>query len=307
MRKNPGSIYFIAFNIANILLIWNVLVPYVYLHWTGFDLTIFNLIYCRFRLYLLNVLMILPPSYLILSSIDRTLITSRNALTRQRSTRHLALWSISGITLLWLLYYSHIWFLVNIQSPAPGVSICFYKSGVYSMFMSYSTMTVTGFLPPLVMAIFGILTIRNFRQVQVHCTSNESNTTGPLSSKDRQLTIMLLFEVLIFIIFSLIGSILFVYTQRIPNESKTIEQQALDFFLLDFGLNLVFIQASTSCYSNFIVSKSFRQNIQKLIWKIIPDHCRRKLENHWPNMAPNSLNITATAGTAQTRTQLVHK
>ncbi|CAF3713235.1 unnamed protein product [Rotaria sordida] len=168
-------------------------------------------------------------------------------------------------------------------------------------------MIVTGFLPPLVMAIFGILTIRNFRHVRLHPTSDESNTTGPLSSKDRQLTIMLLFEVLVFIIFSLIGSILFVYTQRIPNESKTIEQQTLDFFLLDFGLNLVFVQSATSCYVNLIVSKSFRQNIQKLIWKIIPDHCRRKLVNHWPNIAANSLNKTATAGTAQMRTQLAHK
>ncbi|CAF4351330.1 unnamed protein product, partial [Rotaria sordida] len=136
------------------------------------------------------------------------------------------------------------------------------------------------FLPPLVMAIFGILAIRNFRHVRLHPTPDESNTAGPLSSKDRQLTVMLLFEVLVFIIFSLIGSIFFVYTQRIPDESKTIEQQALDFFLLDVGINLVLAQSATSCYVNLIVSKSFRQNIQKLIWKIIPDYCRRKLVSH---------------------------
>ncbi|CAF0835874.1 unnamed protein product [Rotaria sordida] len=154
------------------------------------------------------------------------------------------------------------------------------------------------------MAIFGMMTMRNFRRSRVQPTTNQNNITA-LSSKDRQLVIMLLFETLIAVVFSSIGSILYVYTQRIPNERKTLEQQALDYFLLDFGLNLVFIQASLSCYSNFIVSKTFRKNIQKLVWKIMPRICRRKLTNHGPNMSSNNLNITATAITVRPRTVII--
>ncbi|CAF2573538.1 unnamed protein product [Rotaria sp. Silwood2] len=166
-------------------------------------------------------------------------------------------------------------------------------------------MTVTGFLSPLLMSIFGMMTMRNFRQSRVQPTPTENNIT-PLSSKDRQLAIMLLFEILISVLLSSVGSILYVYTQRIPNERKTMEQQALDYFLLDFGLNLVFVQASLSCYSNFIVSKRFRKTIQKFVWKIIPRICRQKLMNHWPNIPSNNFNMTATAMTIRPRTTIAY-
>ncbi|CAF0927489.1 unnamed protein product [Rotaria sp. Silwood1] len=305
MRKNSGSIYFIAFNIANILVLWICLVPFVYRYMTGIDFTISNLIYCRLRTYLLDVLMVLPSYYLTLASIDRTLVTSHKALIRHRSTRCLAFWTISGITLLWFLYYSPIWFFVSIQSPAPGFYICFFEPGVYSMFVSYSTMTITGFLPPFLMTIFGIMTMRNFRRSRVQPITNENNIIA-LSSKDRQLAIMLLFDIIISVVLSSLGSILFVYTQRIPNERKTMEQQALDYFLLDFGLNLVFVQASLTCYSNFIVSKKFRKNIRKLIWKLMPRVCRRQWMNRWSNVALNSLNMTSTALTVRPRTVAIH-
>lgn len=168
MHKNPGSIYFIAFNIANILLLWFVFVPFIYSHMTGFDLSIFNLIYCRSQIYMLNVLLILGSSYLVLASFDRVLVTSRNALTRQRSTIRLTFLLIRTTTSFLLLYYLHIWFLVQIQPLAPGVFLFFFKLGIYSIIMSYSSMTVTGFFPLCLMTVLSIITMKNLRQVRIH-------------------------------------------------------------------------------------------------------------------------------------------
>ncbi|CAF3786788.1 unnamed protein product [Rotaria sp. Silwood1] len=243
---------------------------------------------------------------MILGSIDRTLVTSRNALTRQRSTRRLAFWSISGVTLLWLLYYVHIWFFTNIQSPAPGIVFCFFQSGIYAQLMSYSTMTISGFLPPLLMAILAFSTMKNLRHLRVHPAAHEHASTA-LSSKDRQLAIMLLGEIVISVVFSSIGSIIYVYTQRIPNQSKTIEQRAVDNFLLDFSLDLVFIQATVAGYSNFIISKTFRKNLRKQFWTIILNACRRTRINYFSNMPSNALDRTARAGTIHLRTVVMHE
>jgi hypothetical protein len=54
-----------------------------------------NIVFCRFRYYIALVLACWGSSCLILASIDRTLVTSRNATTGKRSSRRLV--SISMI------------------------------------------------------------------------------------------------------------------------------------------------------------------------------------------------------------------
>ncbi|CAF3047179.1 unnamed protein product [Rotaria sp. Silwood2] len=126
---------------------------------------------------------------------------------------------------------------------------------------------------------------------------SHEHAVTPLSSKDRQLAIMLLCEIVISVVFSSIGSILYVDTQRIPNQGKTIEQRAVDNLLLEFSLDLVFVQATVAGYSNFIVSKTFRKNLQKQFWNIIPNACRRTWINHFSNMPSNALDRTVRAET----------
>ncbi|CAF3566987.1 unnamed protein product [Rotaria socialis] len=67
-------------------------------------------------------------------------------------------------------------------------------------------MTLTDSLPPLLMGIFGLMTLRNSRQFPVQPSSSD-NGIIQLSSKDRQLPIMLLIEIVISLVFSTVGSI----------------------------------------------------------------------------------------------------
>lgn len=306
MRKNPGSIYLIVFNISNILLIWIALFPIVYRYMTNHDLSIVNLIYCRFNAYLLNVLLILGPYYLVLAAFDRTLVTSRNALTRQKSTIRSAFLLIATTTVFWLLFYIHVLCLTNIQSIAPGVLLCFYQIGIYSQIMSYFSMILGSFLPCLLMGIFGIITMRNFRQARIHAASTEVNTTQ-LSLKDRQLIIMLLSEISISITLQIISSVLFVYTQRMPTQLKTIEQQSVDNFLLDLGFVIQFVLASLNFYINVIVSKSFRKKISALIWNIILPTFRRILRKYFGIVDPSQVNTTAHTAIHVRHTTIPHQ
>lgn len=118
---------------------------------------------------------------------------------------------------------------------------------------------------------------------------------------------MLLFEILIAVAFSLASSILFVYTQRIPNETKTMEQQALDHFLLDLSLVLKFVIASLNCYLNFMVSKSFRKNMHMFIWQIIPHRFRQNQANHGHQAVQNTVNISFAPGTHTVRLARDHE
>jgi hypothetical protein len=119
LRKNPCSINLIAFNIFNLLRIYTSLLLSTLQNGYNIDPSLYSLDVCRFRFYTMLLFDILSPSYLILTSVDRILITSPNTPTRERSTRRLAYICIITITLFWLLSQSHALVFTNILQPAP--------------------------------------------------------------------------------------------------------------------------------------------------------------------------------------------
>jgi hypothetical protein len=71
---------------------------------------------------------ILSPSCLVLASIDQLLVTTQNAVTRQRSTSRLAYVTIGCITLLWLLFHIHAIILMHVIELVPNVFTCYTQS-----------------------------------------------------------------------------------------------------------------------------------------------------------------------------------
>ena len=137
LRKNPCCIYFVACNLANLLHIFtSILLPVLTIGY-NIDPTLYNLNLCRFRLYAVFLFEILSPSYLISASIDRILLTSRNARTRQRSTPRLAYICIASITLFWMLLHSHLLIQGNIVEPIPGFVLCYFQLGLQVTLINY--------------------------------------------------------------------------------------------------------------------------------------------------------------------------
>ncbi|UJR34592.1 hypothetical protein I4U23_027368 [Adineta vaga] len=56
-----------------------------------------------------------------MASIDRMFLTSKNALTRQRSTSHLAYKSIIITSIFWLIFHIHALILPNIIQIYPMI------------------------------------------------------------------------------------------------------------------------------------------------------------------------------------------
>lgn len=266
MRQNPCAIYFIAFNIANLLFLWIGFFPsYLYFAY-GINVDSIYVEICRLRFYLTLVSGLLSSFYLVLASIDRFFITSHKVRMRQRSNRRWARRAIAGVTIFTLVFHVHVFSRVNMQTSPLGFSRCYYDAGIYSLFISYYSITFSGLAPPLLLIIFGFLTLRNIRSARVNTVIVRSSF---LQSKDRQFVSMLLSEMAIYVLFSAIPPSFLVYTATTSSQIKTLEQLALETFIGVLSVVLSYVPISMSFYCNIIVSKTFRQHLFEIINSLI--------------------------------------
>lgn len=277
LRKNPCSIYFIAYNLANFVFIYSLLLPLTLGTGYSIDLSIQNLGLCHLRIYASLLFDCLSPFYLILASIDRILITSPNALIRQKSTLRLAYICIACGTLFWALFHIHALIFGTILQLGPDYFVCYYQLGVYFTFMAYYAV-IKQTLALTLMIICGLWAIKNVRRMRrvgvvtefsVSRTVGETNSRST-SSKDRQLVLILLMDITIYGLFSFSYAILLMYQIITENDIKSLQQQTIEAIVTDLCLFSLGIPFCTSFYANFIVSKTFRKELKKVLsWKRI--------------------------------------
>ena len=232
-----------------------------------------SLVFCRFRYYIALVLACLQASYIILASIDRTLITSPNAGTRKLSTRRLITTSMISIAAFWMLCHIHALIFTQIVEFVPNYFVCYYQPGLYTTIMTYLSPVMNGCLPPLLMAIFGFWTVKSVRQVRrirphFGATNTVVTTVGrqhTLQSKDQQLVRMLLVDILTFVICKCPVTLFLIYEQITQYVKKSVEQQLIEQSILMLTYFIYFIENSISCYTNILVSKTFRAELKGIL------------------------------------------
>jgi hypothetical protein len=241
---------------------------------TGFNITpgSTNSVFCSSVYYLDIVLSCLGPTYLIVASIDRTMVTSRNAGTRRRSTRRLAIVSLISLSLFWALIHIHALIYIKIIQLGPGYFICYFQPGAYTTFITYYSLVVVGLIPPLLMALFGFLTVKNIRQVRhathhSHASTIETTTVGrvyTVESKDRQLIRMLIMEIIVYIISRFPSTVVLIYQQITQYQTKSDEQISTEQFIANVTYFMGFIDSCVSCYTNILISKNFRAELKRI-------------------------------------------
>ncbi|UJR18291.1 hypothetical protein I4U23_005194 [Adineta vaga] len=272
LRKNPCSIYFMAYNTVCLIMIYTIILPYTLSIGYNIDTVLLNINICRFRLYNILLSDVLGPSYLILASIDRILITSRNARTRHRSTVRSAYLSIFLIALFWLLITSHTLIFARIIPIGPSLNIYYFQSGDYYIFISYYAVIFKGFLCPLSMIIFGLWSIKNVRSlVRIHPNSLgethgtiQNNACSVKHSKDRQLFRILIYDIFIYLTFNLMLSIVLIYQQIVQPSSENIIDNQLRTFYIILGTFSCYIPSCIGFYSNLFISKMFRNSAKQV-------------------------------------------
>ena len=159
-----------------------------------------SLVFCKIKLYLSYVTAILPPSLVVLACIDRFMSSSLNVNNRLWSTPRFAYRLIAVVSIFWILFSIHAFFGSKIYY-AFGYSFCSIEEGSYSLFVILYSIIINYLLPPILMVIFGLLTIINVRQTQKRVLGRIAN--GPMQRKDQYLLYMLLFQVLASVIFTI--------------------------------------------------------------------------------------------------------
>ncbi|UJR38680.1 hypothetical protein I4U23_031346 [Adineta vaga] len=278
LRKNSCAIYFIAYNAANFIYIYAA--PFYATLNVGYniDASIQNLILCRLRFYTTVLFNCLCSFYLVLASIDRVLITSSNARTRQKSTLRMAYICIIGGTIFWALFQSHALFLTNIIQILPNYFLCYFEPGMYRTFLSYYVL-IKEILALALLITCGLWSIKNIQRsarrigdaTDAHSTATvRTNATHSTASKDRQLAFMLLMDITIYGLFCSTFAIFLLYQQITQYDVKSPVQIQIESIARNLAQFAASIPVSTSFYTNLIASKTFRNEVKKaLSWKRI--------------------------------------
>ncbi|UJR17186.1 hypothetical protein I4U23_004081 [Adineta vaga] len=268
LRKNPCSFYFIAYNFANLCQLTLLHIQGMLAYGYNINISTFNDSFCRIDYYLGYVLDILSPFYLILASIDRMLVTSRDARIRRHSTHQLAYKCIIGGTIVWMLIHSHTLIFFKVIEIIPSYLVCYSDSNIYLAFTNYYALVKT-ILIPIVMLICEVFTIKHIRSTRHATVAPVSTAIGsavnPTRSKDRQLIGIVLINASVYIIFTLVPVSVAIYKQITQFQNKSSVESQVDLFLTSISSFIYYIPFSISFYTNLIVSKTFRKEIKNTV------------------------------------------
>ncbi len=271
LRKNPCTICLIGVNITNFWFLYLDLLFIILASGYDINLSSKNIAFCRFSFYVGFILACLESSYLILASIDRTLVTSPNAGTRKLSTRRFITISMISLGIFWTLFHIHALIFTQILQYGSNYFVCYYQPGVYTTFITFYSLVINGVLPPALMALFGCWTVKNVSRIhRVRHDSRATNTTvvvvgraNTLRSKDQQLIRMLFVEILTYVICKCPVAIFYIYQQITQSRGKNIEEGLIEQSILQLLYFLYFTESAISCYSNILVSKTFRTELKR--------------------------------------------
>lgn len=145
-----------------------------------------NVFICKIYFYFAFVFARLCPTVLMLASIDRLLISSRDVHTRLYSSKRLAYFSISFSTAFWMLSDIDLLFKVNIQEIYSSTYICYFDfTGNYSIIVNYISIgtNIVFFSSVLSLSMFAFKNVRHLPQQQRNDEERFSITSLLICSK----------------------------------------------------------------------------------------------------------------------------
>lgn len=273
LRKNPCSIFFLAFNVNNLFYIHTFFLPVVMSIGYSIEINLIHFVVCRLMMYNALVVDVLSPFYLIGASIDQFLITSTDVRIRQRSSLRFAYVSIVSITLFWFIFHFYALTSTDIVSIAPKFSICYYSSDVIIDLIGYYSLIIKGIIIPFLMATSGFLTIRHIRSlrrvtfVQNSSTNRTSRTNHQatfIRHRDRQFILITLTNIGMYFLCNLMIISDAMYEQMTHHHAKSVDRIEIEYVFRMISVFLSAVSFCTNSYSNLIVSKTFRAEFKMI-------------------------------------------
>ncbi|CAF1030898.1 unnamed protein product [Didymodactylos carnosus] len=222
LRRQVCSFYFVCISITNLFVIDFLLLTRVMMSGYNYDPTTWSDLFCKLRTYLWFVFNQWPRSFLILTCIDRFLISSSNTNYRQMSQKKYLKYIIPINICLWMALPFHVLFNTTIMNGS-----CVYLPGIYYVFNTVYNLLTSAVFPVLTLSIFSLLIINNVRRqshrIQILIVQRQCQK----QRREDQMTLMLLSHVLIFILMNLLNPIFQLYLLITANREKRLEELKL--------------------------------------------------------------------------------
>jgi hypothetical protein len=261
-RRNPCAIYLMSSAIANSAYITFVGPLQIFPFYFG-NGTIRELAFCKMYTYILNDLGQIAKTMIVLACLDRFLITNERATFRAFSTLKRAKWLIFFSILFWLVFDIHIPIMRTIIN---GQCVFF---GIYSIIYTLYAIIFVSAIPTIILCIFGYLTYRNMRQMQLRVqpiTNNRIDANNSIRRQDRDLLIIVISEVLLYIV-TTIPFPLILLEKMISGyiiSNKSVQYSQIEGFILSIAYLLLFANSAIPFYIYLISSKSFCADFRQL-------------------------------------------
>jgi uncharacterized membrane protein len=176
---------------------------------------------------------------------------------RNFSHRHIAIWIILLVPIIWLLIASFIPILNQIQNNRCVMP------GTYGFVYSIYSAVVAGILPPLLMIIFTILTYLNICQMRKRVLPASIRIQQRIQRRDQQLFGISICQVVIYILSTWLYPSMTLYLTFIKQStSQTPVEQFLNYLSSPF---LIYINNSATFYIYICISSSFRAEFKRII------------------------------------------
>jgi hypothetical protein len=140
-----------------------------------------------------------------------------------------------------LIYY-------DIQISLNGtIRICSYPSGPYSTFLSFYSILINGLSMPLLMTIFGLLTLRNLKHYRNQIHNNDINILQRRRRKEEWLILrMILIQLIVTVILTLPTTIYLFYNGLTQYIQKSLMRMFIENYIYNISTLLQYINAAVS-------------------------------------------------------------
>jgi hypothetical protein len=269
--KHSCSLYILATSINNIIMYFIGLATRILIE--GFHVNIFgeySNVYCKIRNYFVYTLFSVSNWLFVFASLDRYYSTNQSALKRQRfCSTSMALKFICLVIIVCFSIHIHVIIYYEYYSKSTldnQISLtCTTNNLGYHIFFSFFILIFYSLLPPILMSIIGILTLKNIRQFRRQINPL---VIQRLANRDiNQLCKSLSVQMITLIILTIPHSCYYLYSgftssQHIIKTNLTVHYEKLTLNLVRL---LLYINYGSSFYIQMIISKIYREEFLRII------------------------------------------
>jgi hypothetical protein len=215
---------------------------------------------CKVQVYLGLVTSTIGNFMIILTLIDRLVLSSTNVQTRLWSTIKIARRFIILIILSGFLLPFHILFYYSVVSPD---NVCRPANPAFDIYHAIFVSIIAVFGPIFLMSLLSIMLIHRLRDQTVRMRRN--NMLPKLRLRDNYITRTLFMQVIFYIILRSPYPINFIYIQITQQVNKSTERLAIESFIT-FVINTVLVGCYYTCifFIHTYASPVFRQELRVL-------------------------------------------